>query len=70
MESSILTMLRYINEGRIKVDKTKNSLPVTFHDSCNNARSCGFYGEPRELLNLVVTESRERISRSSSHGTR
>ena len=59
MESSVLTMLRYIDEGRIKVDKTKNSLPVTFHDSCNNARSCGFYEEPRELLNLVVTEFRE-----------
>jgi len=59
MESSVVTMLRYINEGRITVDKTKNSLPVTFHDSCNNARSCGFYEEPRELLNAVVTDFRE-----------
>ena len=59
MESSVLTMLRYINEGRIKVDKTENSVPVTFHDSCNNARSCGFYEEPRELLDLVVTDFRE-----------
>jgi Fe-S oxidoreductase/CheY-like chemotaxis protein len=59
MESSVLTMLRYIREGRIKVDKTKNDLPVTFHDSCNNARSCGFFEEPRELLNLVVTDFRE-----------
>jgi Fe-S oxidoreductase/ActR/RegA family two-component response regulator len=59
MESSVLTMLRYIKEGRIKVDKTKNSLPVTFHDSCNNARSCGFFEEPRELLNLLVTDFRE-----------
>jgi Fe-S oxidoreductase/CheY-like chemotaxis protein len=59
MESSVLTMLRYIKEGRIQIDKTKNSIPVTFHDSCNNARSCGFFEEPRELLNLVVTEFRE-----------
>jgi len=59
MESSVLTMLRYIQEGRIKVDKTKNNDPVTFHDSCNNARSCGFFEEPRELLNLVVTDFRE-----------
>jgi len=59
MESSVLTMLRYIHEGRIKVDKTKNAIPVTFHDSCNNARSCGFYEEPRELLNLVVSDFRE-----------
>ncbi len=59
MESSVLTMLRYIKEGRIKVDKTKNTTPVTFHDSCNNARSCGLYEEPRELLKLVVTDFRE-----------
>ncbi len=59
MESSVLTMLRYIKEGRIRVDKTKNTEPVTFHDSCNNARSCGLFEEPRELLNLVVTDFRE-----------
>jgi Fe-S oxidoreductase len=59
MESSVLTMLRYVKEGRIKVDKTRNTLPVTFHDSCNNARSCGMFEEPRELLNLVVSDFRE-----------
>lgn len=59
MESHVLTMLRYVHEGRIKVDRTKNSIPLTFHDSCNNARSCGFYEEPRELLKLVTTDFRE-----------
>ncbi len=59
MESSVITMLRYIHEGRIKVDKSKNQEPVTFHDSCNNARSCGLFDEPRELLDLVVTDFRE-----------
>lgn len=59
MESSVITMLRYIKEGKIKVDKTKNQEPVTFHDSCNNARSCGLFEEPRELLNLVVMDFRE-----------
>ncbi len=59
MESSVDTMLRYIKEGKIKVDKTKNSVPVTFHDSCNNARSCGLYEEPRELLKLVCMDFRE-----------
>jgi Fe-S oxidoreductase/CheY-like chemotaxis protein len=59
MESSVDTMLRYVNEGKIKVDKTRNSEPVTFHDSCNNARSCGLYEAPRELLNHVVTDFRE-----------
>jgi Fe-S oxidoreductase len=59
MESSVDTMLRYIKEGRIKVDKSKNTTPVTFHDSCNNARSCGLYEEPRELLQLVCSDFRE-----------
>ena len=59
MESSVITMLRYIKEGRIKVDKSKNTTPVTFHDSCNNARSCGLFEEPRELLDLVCTDFRE-----------
>jgi Fe-S oxidoreductase/CheY-like chemotaxis protein len=59
MESSVLTMIRYIKEGKIHVDKNRNNIPVTFHDSCNNARSCGLYEEPRELLNLVCTDFRE-----------
>ena len=53
MESSVITMIDYIKEGKIKVDKSKNTERVTFHDSCNNARSCGLFEEPRELLNLV-----------------
>jgi Fe-S oxidoreductase len=30
-----------------------------FHDSCNNARGCGLYEEPRELLQAVVGDVRE-----------
>lgn len=67
MESSVNTMLRYIKEGRITVDKTRNTTPVTFHDSCNNARSCGLYEEPRELLNLVVTDFREMYPNRSEN---
>jgi len=59
MESAVITMLRYIREGRIRVDKSRNTRPVTFHDSCNNARSCGLFEEPRELLNLVCEDFRE-----------
>lgn len=59
MESSVITMLDYIKQSRIKVDKSKNDKSYTFHDSCNNARSCGLYEEPRELLNLVVGDFRE-----------
>ena len=52
-------MLRYIKEGKIKVDKSKNPGKFTFHDSCNNARSCGLTEEPRELLSLVVEDFQE-----------
>jgi len=56
MESSVITMMSYIKEGKITVDPTRNPERMTFHDSCNNARSCGFFEEPRELLKLVSTE--------------
>ncbi len=59
MESSVLTMIRYIDEGKIKVDKSKNDIPVTFHDSCNYGRSCGMVEEPRDLLKTVCTDFRE-----------
>ena len=59
MESSVFTMLDYVKSGKIVVDKTVNDTPVTYHDSCNLARSCGITEEPRELLNLVVTDFRE-----------
>jgi len=59
VESSVSTMLRYLKEGRIKVDRSRNDISISFHDSCNNARSCGYFEEPRELLNLVVTDFRE-----------
>ena len=56
MESSVMTMMSYIKEGKIKVAQTRNPERMTFHDSCNNARSCGFFEEPRELLRLVSTD--------------
>ncbi len=59
MESSVMTMLNYVKEGKIKVDPTKNPGKMTFHDSCNNARSGGFFEEPRELLRLVSMDFQE-----------
>lgn len=60
-ESSVVTMLRYINEGRVRVDRSKNDISFTYHDSCNNARSCGMFEEPRELLRRLATDFREMV---------
>jgi len=67
MESSVITMLDYIKSGRIKVDKSKNTVPVTFHDSCNYGRSCGMTEEPRELLRLVCSDVREMYPNRSEN---
>jgi Fe-S oxidoreductase len=59
MEGSVITMWRYVKEGTIKVDPSKNPGLYTYHDSCNNARSCGMTEKPRELLSALVTDFRE-----------
>jgi Fe-S oxidoreductase len=61
MESAIFTMLDYIRGGRIQVDPERNSEPVTYHDPCNMARSCGITEEPRELLRAVCPDFREMV---------
>jgi Fe-S oxidoreductase len=58
-ESVVETLKRYIEEGRIKVDPSKNLDPVTFHDSCNVARSGGLIEEPRWVIKRVCTDFRE-----------
>jgi Fe-S oxidoreductase len=58
-ESVILTLQRYIRDGRIRVDPLKNPEPVTFHDSCNIARSGGITEEPRWILDRVCSDFRE-----------
>lgn len=58
-ESVILTLMRYMKEGRIKVDPSKNPEPVTFHDSCNVARSGDLVDEPRWILKYICSDFRE-----------
>jgi Fe-S oxidoreductase len=58
-ESVVVTLLRYLREGRIRVDAGRNPEPVTFHDSCNIARSGDLIEEPREVLRRVCRDFRE-----------
>jgi Fe-S oxidoreductase len=47
---------RYIKEGRIKLDKTKNIGPVTYHDPCQIARNGGVIDEPRFVLHRLTDD--------------
>ncbi len=66
-ESSVITMLDYIKDGKIKVDKSKNPGIYTYHDSCNFGRSCGLFEEPRDLLNECVDDFREMYPNRSEN---
>ncbi|OLN31661.1 (Fe-S)-binding protein [Desulfosporosinus metallidurans] len=49
----------WIKEGRLKLDKTKNPLPVTLHDPCNTVRKEGVYEPQRYVIKNVVMDYRE-----------
>lgn len=48
-----------IKAGKLQFDKSKNTQPVTYHDPCNFARSCGIADEPRAILNATCANFRE-----------
>ena len=50
---------RYLREGRIKVDKSKLSGPITYHDPCQIARNGGVIDEPRFILQHLTNDYRE-----------
>ncbi|MBE0467305.1 MAG: (Fe-S)-binding protein [Candidatus Desulforudis sp.] len=53
----ILHMVEFLAEllrdGKIKVDRSKNTEVVTVHDPCNTVRKGGVIDEPRYVLDLV-----------------
>jgi Fe-S oxidoreductase len=48
-----------IKDGAIKLDKSKNPHPVTYHDPCNFGRSCNIVDEPRTILEAACEDYRE-----------
>ena len=53
-------LIRYIKEGRIKLDKTRFTGPATYHDPCNYGRRAqkrfghGYFEEPRWILSQCM----------------
>ena len=49
----------YIEQGRLQLDPSANPDVITYHDSCNLARTSGVYREPRVILKAVAENFRE-----------
>jgi len=50
---------RYIREGRIRLNKSKISERVTYHDPCQMARNAGVIDEPRYILEHLTDNFQE-----------
>jgi len=50
---------KLVREGRIRLDKSKNPEPVTYHDPCNFGRSCNIVEEPRQILAAACEDFRD-----------
>jgi Fe-S oxidoreductase len=61
VRSILELMLEYIEQGKIKVDPTKNKDRVTLHDPCNLVRWGGVVEPQRKVLRRVCTDFVEMI---------
>lgn len=50
---------RYLRQGRIQVDPSRNRQPVTYHDPCQLARNGGVMDEARYILKHLTTDFRD-----------
>jgi len=58
--SSIIEVhARYLQQGRIKLNKKPLSGPITYHDPCQIARNGGVIDEPRRILRQLTDDFRE-----------
>jgi len=54
--SLIEKMDQYLAEGRLRLDPSANPQKITYHDSCNMARSGGVIEEPRRVLRAATRD--------------
>lgn len=54
--TSVELISRYLQEGRIRLDKSRNKERVTLHDPCNLVRSGGIFEEQRYILENAVSD--------------
>jgi len=53
-------LIKYIKEGKIKLDKSRFKVPATYHDPCNYGRKAenifghAYYDEPRWILDQCM----------------
>ncbi len=59
VRSIVELIAEYIEQGRLQLDPAANPELITYHDSCNLARTSGIYQEPRTILNAVAENFRE-----------
>jgi len=61
VKSFLEVVADYIRNGRIKLDSSRNSKPVTLHDPCNLVRLGGVVEDQRYILKHAVTNFIEMI---------
>jgi Fe-S oxidoreductase len=59
VRSIVEVLAEYVADGRLRLDPSANPAPITYHDSCNLARSGGLIEEPRAVLRAAASEVRE-----------
>jgi Fe-S oxidoreductase len=53
---SIIELIeRYLDQGRIRIEKDKYEGPITYHDPCNIARRGGVIETPRRVLHALTS---------------
>jgi Fe-S oxidoreductase len=58
-ESALVLLRDIVQSGRLRLDPSRNSFPVTLHDPCNMVRLMGIVSPQREILRRICPQFRE-----------